>query len=132
MGTHPRGAIGSPPGSSSLREAETELNPAVLLAALQSMRNGDFSVRLPGDWTGIAGKIADTFNDVVTANDHMALELHRVSEAVGRPGRRRQRVRGERRVGSWGAMEPSLNGMVDDLLWPTNAVTRSIAAVAQG
>ncbi|HEX5766087.1 MAG TPA: HAMP domain-containing protein, partial [Woeseiaceae bacterium] len=133
MGTHPRGAIGSPSASSpNLREADTELDPAVLLAALQSMRNGDFSVRLPGDWTGLAGKIADTFNDVVTANDHMASELQRVSEAVGRRGRTRERVRCERRVGSWSAMESSVNGMVDDLLWPTTAVTRSIAAVAQG
>jgi len=128
MGTHPRGAIGSPSGLS----ADTELNPAVLLAALQAMRNGDFSVRLPGDWTGLAGKIADTFNDVVIANDHMAAELQRVSEAVGRRGQTRERVRCERRVGSWGAMESSVNGLVDDLLWPTTAVTKSIAAVAQG
>jgi len=96
------------------------------------MRNGDFSVRLPGDWTGLAGKIADTFNDVVVANDHMAAELQRVSEAVGRRGQTRERVRCERRVGSWGTMESSVNGLVDDLLWPTTAVTRSIAAVAQG
>ncbi|HLU06150.1 MAG TPA: hypothetical protein VKZ91_06310, partial [Woeseiaceae bacterium] len=128
MGTHPRGAIDSPPAL----HADTELNPTVLLAALQSMRNGDFSVRLPGDWTGLAGKIADTFNDVVTANDYLASELQRVSEAVGRRGRTRERVRCERRIGSWGAMESSVNGLVDDLLWPTTAVTRSIAAVAHG
>src|SRR5690606_26331341 len=36
------------------------------------------------------------------------------------------------RIGSWGAMESSVNGLVDDLLWPTTAVTRSIAAVAHG
>jgi signal transduction histidine kinase/HAMP domain-containing protein len=120
--------MGSPSGIS----LDTEFNPAVLLSALQSMRNGDFSVRLPGDWTGLAGKIADTFNDVVIANDHTAAELQRVSEAVGRRGQTRERVRCERRVGSWGAIESSVNGLVDDLLWPTTAVTRSIAAVAQG
>ena len=31
-----------------------------LLNALQSMRVGDFSVRMPGSETGILGKIADT------------------------------------------------------------------------
>src|SRR6267378_3771025 len=36
---------------------------SVLLAGLQTMRDGDFSVRLPIGWTGLAGKIADTFND---------------------------------------------------------------------
>ena len=39
-----------------------------ILHALQAMRVGDFSVRLPGDWTGLAGKIADTFNEIVAAN----------------------------------------------------------------
>ncbi|MGC1786083.1 MAG: hypothetical protein WA718_05035, partial [Terriglobales bacterium] len=40
-------------------------NMSVILASLQTMRDGDFSVRLPGNWTGLAGKIADTFNDIV-------------------------------------------------------------------
>ena len=31
-----------------------------LLAALTAVADGDFSVRLPGDWTGLDGKIADT------------------------------------------------------------------------
>ena len=48
---------------------------AAILASLQTMRDGDFSVRLPGSWTGIAGKIADTFNDIVAANQQMAQEL---------------------------------------------------------
>ena len=39
-----------------------------ILASLQTMRDGDFSVRLPGSWTGLAGKIADTFNEIVAAN----------------------------------------------------------------
>jgi hypothetical protein len=46
--------------------AGTELaaaNMSVILASLQTMRDGDFSVRLP-EWTGLPGKIADTFNDM--------------------------------------------------------------------
>src|SRR5690554_3403035 len=34
------------------------IDHTLLLGALQSMRNGEFSVRLPGHWTGLAGKIA--------------------------------------------------------------------------
>ena len=37
---------------------------SIILASLQTMRDGDFSVRLPGSWTGLAGKIADTLNDI--------------------------------------------------------------------
>ncbi|HEX7062169.1 MAG TPA: HAMP domain-containing protein [Woeseiaceae bacterium] len=89
-------------------------------------------MRLPNDWTGLAGKIADTFNDVVAANDHLARELGKVSDAVGRCGRTRQRVHFDRRAGAWGEMENCVNDLIDDLLWPTTEVTRSVAAVARG
>ena len=43
-----------------------------LLHALQAMRVGDFSVRMSGDHVGLDGKIADTFNEIVAANQRMA------------------------------------------------------------
>ena len=60
----------------------------VLLAGLQAMRDGNFSIRLPGDWTGLEGKIADTFNEIVAANQTMAQELQRVGQVVGKEGKR--------------------------------------------
>ena len=56
------------------------------------MRVGDFSVRMAGDQIGIVGKIADTFNEIVAANQRMAQQLERVGEVVGREGKTRQRV----------------------------------------
>jgi HAMP domain-containing protein/CheY-like chemotaxis protein/signal transduction histidine kinase len=103
-----------------------------LLAALQSMKIGDFSVRLPGDRIGMFGKIADAFNDIVADNQRMATELERVGEAVGREGRTRQRVKFSNRTGAWSGMESSVNTLIDDLLYPTNELTRAVAAVAQG
>ncbi|MDC7786314.1 HAMP domain-containing protein [Rhodoplanes sp. TEM] len=96
------------------------------------MRGGDFSVRMRGDHLGLAGKIADAFNDIVATNERMAQELARVGEAVGRKGRTRHRVRFSPAVGAWADMETSVNGLIDDLLWPTKEVTRAVAAVAQG
>ena len=55
-----------------------------LLHALQAMRAGDFSVRMTGDHVGIEGKIADTFNEIVAANQRMAQQLERVGQVVGR------------------------------------------------
>ncbi|HZN27353.1 MAG TPA: hypothetical protein VFB75_24205, partial [Burkholderiales bacterium] len=43
-----------------------------LLIALQSVREGDFSVQLPGDWTGLYGKVADTFNEIVRSNQRLS------------------------------------------------------------
>ena len=103
-----------------------------LLHALQAMRIGDFSVRLPSDRTGLEGKIADTFNEIVAANERMASELAHVGQVVGREGKTRTRVKFGLQSGSWAAMESSVNDLVDDLLWPTTAVTHAITAVAQG
>jgi HAMP domain-containing protein/CheY-like chemotaxis protein/signal transduction histidine kinase len=103
-----------------------------LLHALQAMRGGDFSVRMTGDHLGIEGKIADTFNEIVAANQRMAQQLERVGQVVGREGKTRQRVKFDLSSGSWADMEGSVNTLIDDLLWPTREVTRAVAAVAQG
>src|SRR5499427_5134653 len=105
---------------------------AAILSSLQTMRNGDFSVRLPGSWTGLAGKIADTFNDIAAANQQMMLELKRVGQVVGKEGRTRERTKFHESRGAWGEMENSVNTLVEDLLRPTTEVTRAIAGVAQG
>jgi HAMP domain-containing protein/CheY-like chemotaxis protein len=103
-----------------------------LLQALQAMRSGDFSVRMTGNRLGIEGKIADTFNEIVAANQRMAQQLERVGQVVGREGKTRQRVKFGLASGSWADMEGSVNTLIDDLLWPTREVTRAVAAVAQG
>jgi HAMP domain-containing protein/CheY-like chemotaxis protein/signal transduction histidine kinase len=103
-----------------------------LLNALQAMRVGDFSVRMPGNQLGLMGKIADTFNEIVAGNERMAQQLERVGHVVGREGKTRQRVKFALSNGAWGEMEGSVNTLIDDLLRPTTEVTRAISAVAQG
>ena len=133
-------SVGTDEAKASLKSnghasGRSEIGPAELraiLASLQTMRDGNFSVRLPGAWTGLAGKIADTFNDIVAANQQMAQELKRVGQVVGKEGSTRERTRLRAPRGAWGEMEVSINTLVEDLLRPTAEVTRAIAAVAQG
>ncbi|MGB8538848.1 MAG: HAMP domain-containing protein [Acidobacteriaceae bacterium] len=139
-----RNAVDSTNGSPSRTLKNSEKNgsiavaePAdvhldVILAQLQAVRDGNFSVRLPGSWIGLQGKIADTFNEIVAANQQMAKELRRVGQVVGKEGRTRERTRFYESRGAWGEMEVSVNTLVEDLLRPTTEVTRAIAAVAQG
>jgi HAMP domain-containing protein/CheY-like chemotaxis protein/signal transduction histidine kinase len=115
--------MGAPNSEQELRE---------ILQVFLAVRDGNFSVRLPGHWTGLVGKIADAVNDVVAANQTMAVQLERVGQVVGKEGKTKQRVRFPRQTGSWADMEGSLNTLIDDLLWPTTEVTRALAAVAQG
>ena len=75
-----------------------------LLTALQAVRVGDFSVRMSGDRLGIEGKVADTFNEIVAANQRMAQQLERVGQRVGKEGKTKQRVRFGISSGAWGEM----------------------------
>ena len=109
-----------------------DLDHQDLLDALNAMQSGDFSVRLPGSRTGVAGKICDAFNSIVAANERMAQQLEHVGEVVGRQGKTRTRVRFGLSDGAWADMEGSVNTLIDDLLWPTTAVTRTVTAVARG
>src|SRR5580704_16240957 len=78
-----------PDGAKGLVNGDASSEMHELLAALQAVRVGDFSVRMAGDKVGIAGKIADTFNEIVAANERMAKQLERVDETVGRQGKTR-------------------------------------------
>ncbi|HEX3993109.1 MAG TPA: HAMP domain-containing protein, partial [Acetobacteraceae bacterium] len=108
------------------------LNFPRFLEALQLVRAGDFSVRLPSTEGGLAGRMAETFNDIVAANQRMAQQLEHVGEVVGRGGMTRTRVRFSLSNGAWGDMEQSVNTLLDDLVWPTTQVTSTISAVARG
>ncbi len=121
-----------PPHVPTVPLATSQPELSELLRVLQAVRDGDFSVRLPGDWTGLEGKIADTVNEIITSNARMASELERVGTVVGKQGKTRQRVKFGRPSGAWGEMETSVNMLIDDLLWPTTEVTRALAAVAKG
>src|SRR5687767_13045436 len=103
-----------------------------LLHAMEAMRAGDFSVRLSGVREGALGRISVLFNEIVAANQNMAQQLERIGKAVGEQGRTRQRVKFGISTAAWGEMESSVNGLIDDLVWPTTEVTRVISAVAQG
>ena len=103
-----------------------------LLAALQAVCAGDFSVRMSSECIGARAKIVDSFNEIAAANQRMAQQLARVGQDVGRDGRTRRRVKLGTSGGAWGEMEDSVNTLIDDLLWPTTEVSRVVAAVAKG
>ena len=105
---------------------------AELLTVLTAVRKGDFSVRMPVTRTGIAGKIADTLNDIIELNQEMARELERVSLVVGKEGRITQRAPLPGAGGAWAASIDSVNTLIDDLVQPTSEMARVIGAVAKG
>ncbi len=108
------------------------LNTKLLLKALVAFKKGDFSVRLPGEWTGEAGKIADTFNDIIELSDRTTKEMERVSRVVGREGKINHRADVPAATGSWLRLVNSTNLLIDDMARPTSEMARVIGAVANG
>src|SRR5262245_36163576 len=108
------------------------LDASAVLSALHSLKRGDFSVRLPLDWTGVPGKVADAFNDVVELNERMAREFDRLSRVVGKEGKIAQRASLGNVTGAWADTVSSINELVGDLVLPTRETARVIGAVAQG
>ena len=103
-----------------------------LLKALRQMARGDFETRLPLDQTGLAGEIADAFNDCVALNQRLRDELQRMNTVVGKEGKIAQRASLGDAAGGWNDCVQSINGLVGDLVRPTTEVARVIGAVAKG
>src|SRR2546426_7795430 len=109
-----------------------EIDSGTLLTALKTLRRGDFSVRLPMNWVGMAGKIADTFNDIAEMNERLASELDRLNRVVGQQGKITQRASAAEMTGGWVDCIGSVNSLIDDLVSPTHETARVIGAVAKG
>ncbi|MHB0947644.1 MAG: HAMP domain-containing protein [Gemmatimonadaceae bacterium] len=103
-----------------------------LLGALRAIENGDFGTRLAPDGDPLIAEIFDTYNRVADKHQRFTGELHRLSVAIGREGRLRERAIVEGMQGGWGATVDALNNLITDLAQPTSEVARVIEAVARG
>jgi HAMP domain-containing protein/signal transduction histidine kinase/CheY-like chemotaxis protein len=111
---------------------DASIDASKLLLALRSVRKGDFSARLPENWTGLSGKVADTFNEVVEMNQRLAAELARLSVVVGQKGKIDERASLGPVTGSWSDAVEAVNSLVANLVQPTSEAARVIGAVAKG
>src|SRR5947208_16552606 len=114
------------------RLTDNNIDTNQLLTTLKAFKRGDFSARLPDDWTGVAGKVADTLNDVIATNQRMTQELERIGRVVGKEGRIMQRASIGDVSNSWSDAIGSVNDLIDDLVQQTSEMTRVIGAMAKG
>ncbi len=108
------------------------VDASVLLSVLARVKAGDFAARMPLEWTGVPGKVADSLNDVIIANQALQAELARISDVVGKQGRLSQRVVLGGFTQSWAGSVESINSLIDELVRPTSEMQRVIGAVADG
>ncbi|MBC7379827.1 MAG: HAMP domain-containing protein, partial [Burkholderiaceae bacterium] len=103
-----------------------------ILTAMMAFSAGDFSSRLPADWAGTDGRIAEAFNQAIANASRVTVEANRLRTTVGKEGRLSQRMSSPGAIGGWAAQVDSLNTLIDDLVRPTTDIARTIGAVAKG
>ncbi len=108
------------------------LSDSELYNTLVKVRNGNFSVRLPGDQVGIKGKIYDTINEIIQLNETMVFEFEQVGNSIGKQGKLTQRVEIDGARGAWGQCVDSVNSLIADLVHPTIEIAHVITSVAKG
>jgi HAMP domain-containing protein/signal transduction histidine kinase/CheY-like chemotaxis protein len=127
---------GQPPITAILGQRTTvdgrDLDKTTMLSALIALKKGDFSVRLPMDFEGMDGKIADAFNEVIELNQRMSVEMERLSRVVGKEGKISQRASMGEVHGAWAREIHAINALISDLVHPVSETARVIGAVAKG
>jgi len=96
------------------------------------VRNGNFSVRMPIDETGVKGKICDTLNEIISLNEEMMREFTKAGNTIGKQGKLTQRIEVPNAKGSWATGVNSLNALISDLVHPTIEIAHVISSVAKG
>ncbi|MDX6253781.1 MAG: hypothetical protein QOJ11_115 [Frankiales bacterium] len=120
------------PSQSNARAAGAEAaDVAAVLAALNALCAGDFSVRLePRE--GALAVVVERINALAALNERRTRELVRASRVIGREGRMTERLDEVAADGDWSTGAAAVNSLIDDLVRPTTEVARVIAAVAEG
>ncbi len=120
------------PVSSRVDHEVNDLDARQMLAKLMALKKGDFSARLPIEWTGTAGKISDVFNNVAELMEHSTADISRISRVVGREGKITERLNFGDVTGAWGERVDSVNTLINCLVHPISETARVIGAVAKG
>src|SRR5256714_12433935 len=112
-------------------EKRDAIDHKVALRVLASVQRGDFSARMPTEWSGSAGKVAAAINDIIESNQRLEREIRRLSRNVGKEGQVKRAAVGHS-GGAWAATLDAVNDLVEDLAQPNTEIARVIGAVANG
>ncbi|NWF25401.1 HAMP domain-containing protein, partial [Streptomyces sp. PKU-EA00015] len=123
-------APGPVPGRPPADLSEEELRK--LLAGLVAVRDGDLSVRLPSDSSGLLGEIAGIYNEMVDQLSLVTSEVTRVAREVGGQGLLGGQAREPRDSGVWTELTSGVNTMANNLTSQVRNIAQVATAVARG
>src|SRR5438045_8041469 len=92
-------------------EKRDAIDHKVALRVLASVQRGDFSARMPTEWSGSAGKVASAINDIIESNERLEREIRRLSLNVGKEGEVKRGAI-DHPSGAWAATLEAVNDLV--------------------
>ena len=110
----------------------SDLEAQALLQALIAIKRGDFSVRLPQEWTGLSGKFAVTVNELIDQLSAFTTEVTRVAREVGTEGKLGGQAKVKDVSGTWKDLTDSVNKMAENLTVQVRNIAEVTTAVAKG
>src|ERR1700716_216782 len=111
--------------------AKDSIDNRITLGVLTAVKRGDFSARMPANWTGGAGKVASALNDIIESNQRLEREIRRLSKRVGKEGQVKRAGLGDA-GGVWASTLDAVHELIEDLVRPNTDMARVIGAVANG
>ena len=112
-------------------ESDT-LDTKELFRVLTEVKNGNFSVRMPTNHSGMNEKICNTLNEIIGLNENLNLEFTKASKIIGEQGKLTERIILPKAKGSWYKGVDSLNSLISNLVNPTIEIADVIGSVAKG
>ena len=110
----------------------SDLEAQALLQALIAIKRGDFSVRLPQEWTGLSGKFAVTVNELIDQLSAFTTEVTRVAREVGTEGKLGGQAKVKDVSGTWKDLTDTVNKMAENLTVQMRNIAEVTTAVAKG
>jgi len=103
-----------------------------ILDGMTQMLRGNFSARLPREWTGTGGKICATFNELADLKEAMAGEFGRLCREVATEGKLGGQALVPGAVGSWKAITDNVNLLASNLTTQVRSLAGVAGSVARG
>lgn len=110
----------------------SEADAVLLLQSLIEIKNGDFSKRLPKNWSGINGEIADAINQIYDQLGLFTSEVTRVAREVGTDGKLGGQAHVKDVSGTWKDLTDNVNKMANNLTTQVRNIADVTTAVAKG
>ncbi len=103
-----------------------------LVTTMAAVEEGDFSVRVPTEYDGIEGRVAERMNAIIRRLERFNVSVSTLRRQVGQEGKIHVRLPLGDAVGNWAERIEAINSLVDELSQPTIAMGRVIGAVSKG